>query len=109
MPVEIAETVYLKNKDFYDGIYLGTKSSPSISANIIWLSACQVNQVAYETAFNGYFTAAIKHQWNGGVFKGDYELFFNEVSLMLPPVQSPLLETFGEEPAKILEKKPFSI
>lgn len=110
LPLEIAETVYLENKDFYDGIYLSTMNpSTEISANLIWLSACQINQVAYETTYNGNLTAAIKHIWNGDLFEGNYLDIFREITLKLPALQSPLVQTFGEETSGFMQKKPFSI
>ncbi len=108
LPVEIAETVYLKNKDQYDSFYLGSKSNPTISANVIWLTGCQVNQVAFESNYNGYLTAAIKHTWNGGTFLGSYESFFKEVSLNMPVFQSPKITTYGEDPNQFLKKRTFT-
>lgn len=110
LPIEIAETVYLASKDFYDDLYLSTpKPTSDIGANVIWLSACQVNQVALETEYNGYLTAAIKHIWNGGLFEGSCSDFFREVTFELPNYQSPLVQTFGDAISVMMLRSPFSI
>lgn len=109
LPIEVAESVYLKNKDQYDAIYFGSKKKNEIAANLILIHACQVNQFAHETSFNGFLTSAIKHVWNGGIFTGNYEFFLDEVSLTMPPFQSPKLVYQKASDKKILEKKPFSI
>ncbi len=106
---EIADTVYLANKDFYDAVSLATISHPAIHANIVWLHACQPNQTSHENAFNGLLTSAIKHQWKGGMFHGVYQQFIEEVTMVMPPFQSPSLEVLGGNPSAILQKRPFSI
>ncbi len=109
LPSEIAETVYLQNKDFYDAVYLGIEKNPATKSSVIWLSACQLNQTAFETSFNGYLTSAIKHVWNGAAFKGNYERFFHEILLSLPVYQSPFIRTFGQNVKVLFNKKPFSV
>ncbi|MCF8247898.1 MAG: caspase family protein [Saprospiraceae bacterium] len=110
LPTEISETVYLKNKDHYDSVYLSTrKPAPEIVANVIWLNACQVNQVAHETEYNGCLTAAIKHIWNGDAFRGNYADFLKEIIITQPAFQSPLIHTFGEANSALMQKSPFSI
>lgn len=109
LPIEVAESVYLKNKDFYDAIHLSIDSSAQIVANLVWLSACQLNQAAFEKDNNGFLTAAIKHVWNGGAFNGNFERFLDEVTMALPPKQSPNIKTYGISPDKIMKRKPFVI
>ncbi len=109
LPLEVAESVYLKNKDHYDAIYFNKKKNISIAANLIWIHACQVNQVAHETAYNGFLTSAIKHVWNGGIFNGNYELFLDEVSLTMPPFQSPKLDYQNTAAKQFVEKRPFAL
>ncbi|MBI1224764.1 MAG: hypothetical protein GC192_05970 [Bacteroidetes bacterium] len=109
LQVGLAETVYLQNKDFYDGIYLGSKQNPPIKANVLWISACQINQVAFETIYNGYLTASIKHVWNGAAFKGDYKKFFQEIILSMPAYQSPAIIEIGNANYNFSSKRPFIV
>ncbi|MBK8563151.1 MAG: hypothetical protein IPN76_07315 [Saprospiraceae bacterium] len=106
---EIADTVYLTNKDFYDAATLATISHSAILANTVWLHACQPNQMSHENAFNGLLTSAIKHLWRGGTFLGNFQQFVEDVTMLLPPFQSPGFEVLGGNPSAILQKRPFSI
>lgn len=109
LKTEIADTVYIANKDFYDAVTLASLSSPDIVANTIWIHACQPNQNAHENNFNGFLTSAIKHLWKGGMYKSSFEQFFKDVVLTMPPYQSPRLEILGGNPSGMLTRKPFSI
>lgn len=109
LPTELAERIYLRHKDHYDGISLQARSFTNENAASIFFSACQPNQAAHETKYNGLFTAAIKRVWNGGNFRGDYQAFFYEVSLNMPDYQSPNVEFIGYSHSRILKMKPFAI
>jgi hypothetical protein len=106
---EISDTVYLAHKDFYDAAALANTSDIEIQANVIWLHACQPNQSAYENTFNGLLTSAIKRVWKGGLFTRPFQQFLEEVVGLLPPFQSPSLETLGGNPSELLSKRPFTI
>ncbi len=106
---EISDTVYLAHKDFYDAAALAHSSQVEIQANAMWLHACQPNQSAYENAFNGFLTSAIKRVWRGGLYSKPFQQFFKEVVVQLPPFQSPSLEALGGNTSELLAKRPFTI
>ncbi len=105
---EITDSVYLTNKDFYDATILGTITPEAIKANVLWLHACQPNQVSYENNLNGYLTSAIKHLWNGGLYGQKFQQFFDEIILEMPPYQSPSVEVLGGDASSLFSRRPFS-
>jgi len=98
LPVELAEHTYLRNKDQHDGITLQIDDNLEILPSILWISACQINQMANENDYKGLLTACIKHTWSGGNFKGNYSSFFSWISLAMPPTQSPKLHFLVQIP-----------
>lgn len=105
---EITDSVYLTNKDFYDATILATITPEAIKANVLWLHACQPNQVSYENNLNGYLTSAIKHLWNGGLYGQKFQQFFDEIILEMPPYQSPSVEVLGGNASNLFSRRPFS-
>jgi hypothetical protein len=109
LPNEVATSVYLRNKDYYDAAHLLTDTKTQLAASLVWVSASHPNQKALENEQNGFLTAAIKHVWNGGGFSGTLDFFLEQVTMVLPPVQSPKISGHGSSPEKILNRKPFAI
>ncbi|MCC6726319.1 MAG: caspase family protein [Saprospiraceae bacterium] len=105
----IIDTVYLANKDFYDSKSLAMLSSSAPSANIVWLKACQPNQVSYENDINGFLTNSIKHVWNGGLYNKKYYQFMQDVILLMPPYQSPSIEIVCGNATNLFAQKPLFV
>jgi hypothetical protein len=118
---DIAEEVYLKNKDFYSDLekFYGVKEerSDSIKASIKLFAACQDPQVSYTMTFakNSIFTEKLKEIWDDGRFYGNYSEFFEQISAevvaldFLPTVQTPNLFSVGKEDEEFDNGKPFEI
>lgn len=88
-----AESIYKKNKEFYDKIGNSApkekESERSTRATVLLISACQDNQLAYEGTSNGLFTAGLKDVWRGGAFIGDYRDFHRAIVSLMPAYQTP--------------------
>ena len=121
LSAEVAEDVYLKNKDFYSDLekFYGIKEerSDSIKASIKLFAACQDPQVSYTMTFakNSIFTEKLKEIWDNGRFLGNYSEFFEQISAevealdFLPTVQTPNLFSVGKEDEAFDNGKPFHI
>jgi metacaspase-1 len=104
-------SVYMKNKDFYDGLIekVPNVKSSEIKASVLLISGCQDNQYSYDGAFNGVFTWAMKRIWNGGNFNGNYIEYHKQILNLLPAFQSPNYSIVGEKNEDFENQKPFFI
>lgn len=111
IPSEITLTTYEENKMFYQKIgQSAKKNSIGTKATVILISACQDNQLAMGGIFNGRFTSALKHVWNGGNFQGNYTRFYKQIMRLMPPEQTPNLLIIGlANPDFTQVQRPFSV
>jgi hypothetical protein len=112
MPRDVAFRVYQAERHFYDPILKDPAFGNSwrqAAASILLISGCQDNQLSQDGPFNGAFTGALKRVWNGGVFKGDYSDFHQEIQRRLPRDQSPNLFWANEVDQSFLAQQPFTI
>ena len=111
MPSEFVQSVYLKNKSFYDKIQAkGTTAPEAVTASGILISGCQDNQLSADGAFNGLFTGTLKTIWNGGAFKKKgYHAMQKAVLKHMPPDQSPSYFMIGKKDAKFEKVRPFTV
>ncbi len=111
MQSDFALTTYIKNKTFYDNLLtkLPRVAPSEIKANIILISACQDNQLAYDGTFNGEFTSALKQVWNGGKFNKNYVAFHRQILNLLPAYQSPNYLRIGKASKAFESEIPFTI
>lgn len=111
MPPDLASSVYLKHKTFYDKIQAEAtkgKAKPVV-ANVKLISGCMDRQFSGDGAFNGVFTGALKQVWNGGKFKGNYASFHKQIISLMPASQTPNLFNTGVANAAYDAQKPFTI
>jgi hypothetical protein len=113
MPADVAHSVYLRNKSFYDKILLDkdiAESKEKVKASVLLVSGCQDNQLSADGTFNGRFTGALKRAWNGGKFSGNYAAFRTAINQkMKAPDQTSWLFTVGSANPSFLKQKPFTI
>jgi uncharacterized caspase-like protein len=112
MPDEVAQRVYLKNKQLYDPILKSrdtAKALATVKASILLISGCQDNQLSRDGTFNGLFTATMKTVWNGGTFHGSYTKFHKAIGAKMPPDQTPRLSMVGTIDRKFTAQTPFTI
>jgi hypothetical protein len=109
VPLEVALSIYGANKDFYDNLTLKTKRKKKLSSQVLWASACQPEHQSYEGHWNGFFTAAVKTVWNGGIYNKNIEHFFIEVASIMPAYQIPEINWLGEAWTKLDQEQSFQI
>ena len=73
------------------------------------LSGCQDNQTSYDGPMNGRFTEELLKAWDGGSFRGGYELFHRRIVRGMPPDQTPNFWATGKLSPSFRGQKPFSI
>jgi hypothetical protein len=110
MDRDLAASVYLQNRDFYDGLSnRDVVKSSDIKATVLLLSGCQDNQYSYDGTFNGQFTGALEHTWNGGRFTGNYHQFHKQIKMKLPDYQTPNMLIIGNLSHDFSDQIPFTI
>ncbi len=114
MPAEIAQSVYLRNREYYDKIIdksdaevVEREGEPDKYHGLL-ISGCQDVQVSYDGVFNGAFTGQLKIVWNGGLFKGDYVEFHKNIVSRLTR-QTPNYFRFGAQDGAFDKLKPFTL
>ena len=107
---EAALKAYDANRDFYDPILQADHGGEAekLRAAILWMGACQYNQLASETAEHGLFTGTLLEEWGGGRFRGNYRDLIEQMQIRMPAYQSPRLERLGAA-ALGFEGAPFKI
>lgn len=93
LPDGIVEATYEAFKSFYDGL---VRSGPQrdVKAMVRQLSACRDEELAYEDASHGFFTAALLEVWDAGAFVGTYDGFHREIAKRVFG-QTPQHQTLG--------------
>lgn len=112
MPAPVAQRVYRKNKEFYDGILkkpaLKSTEEP-VAATVLLISGCQDNQLSEDGPFNGLFTSRLLEVWREGQFEGDYRTFHSEILSRMPYYQSPNYYRTGKLDETFDKLRPFTI
>lgn len=113
MPKDVAQRVYLGNKDFYDQILSDPNLKDSINkvqASVLLLSGCQDWELSLDGTFNGLFTAKLLRTWNNGSFIGNYRDFHQHIINMMPKDQQPNYDnTVGVKNPEFEQQNPFTI
>jgi metacaspase-1 len=111
MPYEIGSFTYTNHKNFYDNIQKGVKnfSPKSVLASVKLIAGCQEYQSAYDGRFNSLFTGKLKKIWDDGGFSGDYSLFFDRISSIMPSEQKPKYDNVGQLFQTFDIQRPFTI
>jgi len=96
-------------------LYSGIKSNISrgaeyeIATTVLLLSGCQDNQLSGDGKDNGLFTSRLLEVWNNGKFDGSYKTFFQQISRLMPPVQTPNYSVIGAADENFEKQKPFAL
>lgn len=109
LPTDLCFSLYLQEKDLFDGASLKDFGQSANSNAILWVSACQANQTAFENDHNGLLTAAIKRMWAKKNLFDDYFGFFDAISIEMPVFQSPKTVSLGTQAQECFKGVPFSI
>ncbi len=111
LPYQQAESVFRNHRDFYESIQhpRAFNDKAEIVASVRLLSGCQDNQYSYDGVNNGAFTAALKHTWNNGQFKGNYNHFHRHILAQMPYYQSPNHWVIGAWDREFEQQRPFTI
>ncbi|APV49449.1 hypothetical protein BWI17_06990 [Betaproteobacteria bacterium GR16-43] len=105
MPPLIADKVYRQNMKFYDALQKKVRNDATDENGpdvIAWLG-CQYNQAALEGKENGALTEQVLYLWNQGSFLGPYLKFFMHLIAHMPSTQTPLMHTYGEGNAMLMQ------
>lgn len=102
--------IYLRQRDFYDGIQRDLPSIlPRTEACVLLLAGCQDRQRAGEAMGHGLFTQALIDVWDGGAFSGNYAELHAETMLHMPDSQSPNFYVTGRKNPAFIAQRPFTI
>lgn len=131
MPPDVARRVYMKHKEFYDGLQTtlvkaaeDTDPDQALShvdvsrrlgrlggkckAAVILISGCQDNQTSLDGAQNGAFTEQLLKVWNKGAYKGTYREFYSKIKSGMPYSQTPNLFQMGHA-GRFAKQQPFEV
>jgi metacaspase-1 len=97
LPRDVAFDQYTRNEPYYESIRLlaGAPYRPAYAASMLWLGACQANQLALEGASHGLFTETLLAVYNDSTFDGDYAELLHRIVQRMPSTQSPAARLFG--------------
>lgn len=109
MPGAEALRTFLRNREFYAGLQTTGSGSVDPATPVRLLSGCQDNQVSLDGEVNGLFTTVLLAVWDGGRFGHDYERFHRDISLLMPPTQSPNHFVIGPRDLTFDAERPFTI
>lgn len=110
LPPDIAQLTYRTNSGVYDEIQraLPSWSDAVIPAAVTTIAGFRDGQLGAEGPENGLFTGMLVRVWDAGRFEGTYTSFVRDIETLMPPTQTPELETRGASPAFVRER-PFTI
>jgi metacaspase-1 len=111
LPLDLAKSVYEKNKDVYDRIQAETTAhdQTEVPAHVLLISGCLDNQTSADGDRNGLFTQTLRKVWNDGAFQGDHRSLWKKIVEQMPPWQSPNYFWASESSMKFERQRPFSI
>lgn len=119
MPRRIATQTYRRNRDFYerigrslefaDGDILNKELITPLACSVRLISGCQDNQFSYDGFDNGRFTGALRRIWADGSFDGNYKRFYDEITRIMPPEQTPNHWCVGRDNPAFASQRPFEI
>ena len=107
LPADVEQRTHAAHRPLYDAVRNG--GAATVSAGLLFMSACQENQLAAETDHNGLFTATLLSVWQGGRFKGDYRDLHRAIQHTMPPWQSPALCEGGARDVRLDDTRPLRV
>ncbi len=111
LPFDVEQRVYEAHADVYDAIQREHPpgDAADVQASVLLISGCQDNQLSSDGSRNGLFTATLLSVWDEGRFRGSYRRLWRQISLRMPPYQSPNLFFAGQADRKVARQAAFSI
>lgn len=112
MPPALMQTLYFKNKEFYDPILSNKELGGArgrIQASVLFFAACQDSQLSRDGIFNGAFTGHLLSVWNAGRFDGNYRAFARRIRAGMPPDQTPFFSHLGVTDPAFERQAPFTV
>lgn len=102
---------YNQERNIYRSLKIitGPKDASSVKASLIFISGCQDDQFSYDGDDNGLFTSKVLSTWNNGQYSGSHSNFFDQISSLMPPYQTPNYLTLGAENTVFVNQRPFTI
>jgi len=121
MPLQAAARINREHKEYYRSIGFGLPAQVGvpvvrerdfpIKASLLQLSACQSNQLAYETLGNGRFTSELLNALdrNTAAISGGYEPLMETITAGMPSDQTPRFWRRGPRNPHFEAQYPFDI
>jgi hypothetical protein len=111
-PAYIFLKLYRINKKEYDEYLRDPRfknPQEKIKSSVIFISACEDNQIALDGSYNSLFISKLLDVWDNGTFNGSYQNFHRTIVSQMPPYQTPTYLELGKRNTKFVNQKPFTI